>query len=115
MVHEPTPISPNNSKIANNRHISGTETEYCKSKLSENIQFEKDNKSVFLAISKNMKVKKLKVKKWKPKVRILEGLRSPFKEMDIEEAPNSRVTKSSFKIELRKLTSHFELLTRKFL
>ena len=96
MLHEPTPISPNNSKIANNRHISGTETEYCKSKLSENIQFENDNKSVFLAISKNMKVKKWKVKKWKPKVRILEGLRSPFKEMDIEEAPNSRVTKSSY-------------------
>ena len=29
--------------------------------------------------------------------------------------PNSRVTTSSYETELRKMTSHFELLTRKFL
>ena len=33
----------------------------------------------------------------------------------LKEVRNSRVTKSSYEIEIRKITSHFELLTRKFL
>ena len=33
----------------------------------------------------------------------------------LTEVRNSRVTKSSYEIEIRKITSHFELLTRKFL
>ena len=32
-----------------------------------------------------------------------------------KEVPNSRVMKSSYETQLRKMTSHFELLTRKFL
>ena len=35
--------------------------------------------------------------------------------MKIFEVQNSQVTKSSYKINLRKMTSHFELLTQKFL
>ena len=34
--------------------------------------------------------------------------------MDITEVRNSRVTKSSYKTDLRKMTTHFELLTRRF-
>ena len=37
-----------------------------------------------------------------------------FETLDIKEVPNSRVTKSSYETELRKMTLHFELLTRKF-
>ena len=36
-------------------------------------------------------------------------------EIKYKEVRNYRVTKSSYEIELRKITSHFELLTRKFL
>ena len=34
---------------------------------------------------------------------------------DAIDVRNSRVTKSSYKTELSKITSHFEFLTRKFL
>ena len=35
--------------------------------------------------------------------------------LNTEEVRNSRVTKSNYGTELRKMTSHFELLARKFL
>ena len=41
--------------------------------------------------------------------------KSPLdKNIDFHEVRNSRVTKSSYETEYRKMTSHFELLTRRF-
>ena len=40
---------------------------------------------------------------------------SSFVEQDFFEVQNSRVTNSSYETELRKMTSHFELLARKCL
>ena len=40
-------VSSKNSKNANHRYISLTETDHCYPKLSKDIQFEKNNDSVF--------------------------------------------------------------------